>query len=131
MSFLATLPFKFLLPLVLLGLQFSLKLFIDRRATAYNFITSVLEVPINMIFVSLTLLAAFIIAGIGDVQKAFILFLAILSILIFCIFIWRRSIEQFDKKYFYWTFSLGILNLILALPILVYIIYFIMNSTIQ
>src|SRR5688572_28644814 len=98
MEFLTSIPFKFLLPLVLLGLQFSLKFFIDRRATAFNFVTSILEVPINMFFVSLALLAAFIIAGNGDLQKAFMFSLGILCLLVFCIFFWRRSVEHFEKQ---------------------------------
>lgn len=129
MNFLTSVPFKFLLPLVLLGLQFSLKFFIDRRATAFNFVTSILEVPINMLFVSLALLAAFIIAGNGDLQKAFVCFLIILCILTFCIFFWRRSVEQFEKKYFYWCFGLGFLNLSISLPTIIYIIYFLMGNS--
>jgi hypothetical protein len=127
MDFLTSIPFKFLLPVVLLGLQFSLKFFIDRRATAFNFVTSILEVPINMFFVSLALLAAYIIAGNGDLQKAFMVFLGILCMLTFCIFFWRRSVEHFEKKYFFWAFGLGFLNLSIALPTIVGIIYFLMN----
>lgn len=129
MDFLTSIPFKFLLPLVLLGLQFSLKFFIDRRATAFNFATSILEVPINMFFVSLALLSALIIAGNGDIQKAFMFFLGILCLLPFCIFFWRRSVEHLEKKYFFWAFGLGFLNLALALPTIVGIIYFLMTNS--
>ncbi len=129
MDFLTSMPFKFLLPLVLLGLQLSLKLFIDRRATAYNFAASILEVPINMFFISLALLAAFIIAGNGNVQKAFVFFLIVLFVLTFSIFFWRRSVEHFEKKYFFWAFGLGFLNLVLALPTIIYLIYFLMDNT--
>lgn len=128
MDFLHSLPFKFLLPLILLGLQFSLKFFIDRRATAYNFFTAILEVPISILFISLSLLSAFIIAGTGDVQKAFIYVLCILVVLIFCIFFWRRSVEHFEKKNFGYSTSLGILNFVLSLPILLYIVYYLINN---
>lgn len=128
MDFLTSIPFKFILPLVLLGLQFSLKFFIDRRATGFNFVTSILEVPVNMFFVSLSLLAAFIIVGHGDVQQAFITFLVILCILVFCIFFWRRSVEHFEKKNFWSAFGLGFLNLALSLPTLIYIVYFLMDN---
>jgi len=128
MDFLTSVPFKFLLPIILLGIQFSLKFFIDRRATAFNFVTSILEVPINIFFISLALLAALIISGNGDIQKAFMLSLGILFVLIFSIFFWRRSVEHFEKKNFVWSFCLGFLNWALALPTIVGIIYFLMNS---
>jgi hypothetical protein len=117
-----------MLPLVLLGLQFSLKFLIDRRATAYNFLTALLEIPISIFFLSLSLLAAFIIAGKGDIQFAFVFFISILVLLVFCIFFWRRSIEHFEKENFFYSVGLGILNLLISLPILIYIIYFLINN---
>jgi len=127
MDFLTSLPFKFLLPLILLGLQLSLKFFIDRRATAYNFFTAILEVPVSILFISLSLLSAFIIAGKGDLQMGFIYVLLILVVLTFCIFFWRRSVEHFERENFGYSTCLGILNLILSLPILLYIVYFLIN----
>jgi hypothetical protein len=129
MDFLTNVPFKFLLPLILLGIQFSLKLFIDRRATAFNFTTSILEVPINIFFISLALLSALIISGSGDIQKAFILSLLLLPALIISIFLWRRSVEHFENKRFFLSSVLGILNYVLALPTIVYVIYFLMNPS--
>ena len=129
MDFLYSVPFKFILPLILLCLQFSLKFFIDRRATAYNFFTSFLEIPISIFFLTLALLAAYIISGKGDIQFAFCLFLCILVILVFSIFFWRRSVEHFEKENFGYTTLLGILNLIISLPTLLYIIYFIINTS--
>jgi hypothetical protein len=105
-----------------------LKFFIDRRATAFNFVTSILEVPINIFFISLALLSALIISGNGDIQKAFMLSLVILFVLPFSIFFWRRSVEYFEKKYFFWSLGLGFLNFALALPTIIGIIYFLMNS---
>lgn len=129
MELLKSLPFKILLPIILLGLQFSLKYFIDRRATAYNFITSILEIPISILFISISLLSGYIIAELYDIQKAFIFVLLILVIISFCIFFWRRSIEHFEKKNFGYTASLGILNLVISLPIFFYIIFFIIGNT--
>jgi hypothetical protein len=128
MEILKCIPFKFLLPLILLGVQFSLKFFIDRRATAYNFYVALLEVPISMFFISLSLLSAFIIAGGGDLQLAFIYVLLILVVLIFCLFFWRRSIENLDKKYFGRALGLGLLNLTIALPTIVFIIIFLIET---
>jgi hypothetical protein len=122
-------PFKFVLPIVLLGLQFSLKMVIDRKATAFQFATGLLEIPINMFFISLALLSAFIITGTGAIVVAFVLFLVILVCLVFCILFWRRSVDHFENKYFFWAFGLGFLNLILALPTISYIIYFLINNT--
>lgn len=129
MDFLTSIPFKFLLPFILLGIQFSLKYFIDRRATAFNFFVALLEVPINMFFISLSLLAGFIIAGSGNIQKAFIFFLMILLILIFCIFFWRRSVELFQNENYVKSFLLGFLNFILSLPVIIYIITFLIDNT--
>jgi len=127
MDFIKSVPFKFVLPIVLLGLQLALKFFIDRRATAYNFIVAVLEVPINMFFISLSLIAAFIISGHGDTQLAFLFFLSILVVLIFGIFCWRRSVENLDQKKFIIACILGTVNLILSLPIFLFIVYFLIG----
>lgn len=128
MSFLTSLPFKFLLPLILLGLQFGLKFFIDRRATAFNFVTAILEIPISMLFLTLSLISAYIIASKGDVQYPFMMFVAIVILLIFCIFFWRRSVEHFEKENFGYASCLGILNLVLSLPTLIYVIYYLIND---
>ena len=129
MSFLNSLPFKFLLPILLLGLQFSLKFFIDRRVSAYIFLSSLLEIPISILFLSLSLLAGYIIAGNGDLQTAFVLFVSILVMLIFCIFFWRRSTDHLDKKNFGYTTCLGITNLVLSLPTLLFVIYYIIETS--
>lgn len=130
MSFLYSLPFKYLLPIVLLGLQFSLKFLIDRRATAFNFFTALLEIPISILFITLSLLSAFIIAGKGNVQSAFIFFPSIIVVLIFCLLFWRRAVEHFEKKNLGYTTCLAVLNFVLSLPILLFTIYFLINNAI-
>ncbi|MEN2414221.1 hypothetical protein [Flavobacterium mesophilum] len=131
MELIKSLPFKIILPLVLLGVQFSLKYFIDRRATAYNFATSILEIPISILFISISLLSGYIIAELYNVQTAFLYLLGIIVIVIFCIFFWRRSIEHLENKNFGYSIMLGILNLIISLPILIFIIFFIISNTIK
>lgn len=128
MEIIKTLPFKIILPLILLGLQFSLKYFIDRRATAYNFATSILEIPVSILFISISLLSGYIIAELYDIQSAFLYLLGILVIVTFCVFFWRRSIEHFEKKNFVYSALLGILNLVISLPILIFIIFFIISN---
>lgn|GEM_PF-2925206 len=130
MSFFNSLPFKYLLPIVLLGLQFLLKFLVDRRATAFNFFTALLEIPVSILFLSLSLLAAFIIAGKGSVQFAFFSFPIILVVLLVCLLCWRRAVEHFEKKNLGYTACLGLLNFVLSIPILLFIINFLINSSI-
>lgn len=129
MEFIYSLPFKFLLPVILLALQVALKFFIDRRATAFNFVTALLEVPISILFLSLSLLAGYIINGKGDVHFAFCSFITLIILLVFCIFFWRRSVDNFERKNFWSAISLGGLNYVISLPTLFLAIYFIIQNT--
>lgn len=129
MDFLKSLPFKIMLPLILLGLQFSMKYFIDRRATFFNFATSILEIPISVLFVSISLLSGYIIAQLYDIQMAFIYVLGILVITSFCIFFWKRSVEHFERKNFGYSSMLAVLNFIISLPVLVYVVFFIISNS--
>lgn len=121
--------YKFLLPIILLCIQFFYKFFTDRRVTAYNFILEILEIPISILFISLSLIAGFIISATkGNFQLSFIYFISILILLFICILLWRRSTEHFEKKNFWRALLLGVFNLSLSLPILIYIIYYLTGS---
>ncbi len=108
------------LPLILLVLQFSLKYFIDRKATVFNFVISILEVPLSIIFLGLSFFAAYVMTSETNIDQGFIWFLVTLFLAIISIFIWRRSVHQFENERFISATLLGILNLFISVPILVY-----------
>ena len=122
MEFFYSIPFKYLLPIILLGIQFSLKFFVDRKATAYNFAIAMLEIPISIFFITLSLIGGFIVAGNKGLEKGFLLFIIIIPLLIFGIFFWRRSVEHFEKKNFGYAICLGFLNYTLSIPTILLVV---------
>ena len=107
-----------LLPVILLGLQFSFKYFIDRRATAFNFVISILELPLSISFLALSFFSALIIAAKGQILEGLIFLLITIIFSVVCVFLWRRSVENFEKENFKKAFILGTLNIILSIPLL-------------
>ena len=126
MDFLTGIPIKIILPIFLLTLQVALKFFIDRRVTFFDFVMALLELPVSMLFLSLSLLAAFVIGGLTGAEKAFSAFVIVLVFYVICIFLWRRSVDRFEKEFMKSTLALGASNFILSLPSLIYTIYFLM-----
>lgn len=122
MELIHNIPFKFVIPVILLTVQFSFKFFVDRRATAYNFVVAILEVPISIIFITLSLTGGFIVTGKSQLKEAFIIFLLIILLLFFCILFWRRSVEHFEKKNFGYTVLLGVLNFFLSIPLIIAVV---------
>ena len=114
---------KYILTVILLLLQFSLKLFLDRKVTTYFFALSVFELPTNIFFISLTLIAGYILTSKSDVSQEFIFFIAILLILIFSVVLWRRSVDNLEKKKFAFAFWLCLANYFICLPVLIFIIF--------
>jgi hypothetical protein len=84
------------MPVVVLGLSFMLKLFIDRSTTAPDAIVSTLELPVDITFLSISLIVGFTIAPSGDAKAGLAWFAFYMFAAIFIVFLWRRSIKSFD-----------------------------------
>lgn len=85
------------MPVVVLGLSFMLKLFIDRSTTAPDAIVSTLELPVDITFLSISLIVGFTIAPSGDSKAGMAWFAFYMFAAIFIVFLWRRSMKCFDS----------------------------------
>ena len=118
----------YVLPIILLILSFLLKLFIDRTVSLPSFISALLELPVDIMFLGLSFIAAFTItykekAGIG-----LLLFLTYLIIAILIIFCWRRAIKAFEASKLSISSLLGILNFLISIPALIFSIILIIKG---
>ncbi|GLG82262.1 MULTISPECIES: hypothetical protein [Acinetobacter calcoaceticus/baumannii complex] len=102
-----------ILPVIVLVLSFSLKMFIDRQTTAHDAISSALELPVDIIFLSISLIVGFILVPRADTLTGFVWFCAYLILAIVIVFIWRRSTNMHinNGKYI----GLGFLNYLLSI----------------
>jgi hypothetical protein len=131
MAFISSISFKILLPIILLALQIALKFFVGRKPTVPNFVAALLEVPVSIIFTSLSLIAGFLIAGNGNAQQLFIYFLGILIFAVIAVFLWRLSIDKFDNEKFLSAIFLGGVNIAISLPVLYYVVNFLAQANIK
>ncbi|WP_163717235.1 hypothetical protein [Mangrovibacterium lignilyticum] len=115
------------LPLMLLTLQFCYKFFIDKEATTYDFVISILELPLSIMFLSLSFFAALVITNISQADLGFKWFLGTLIASIFSVFFWKRSVVYYEREKLKPAFWLGILNLAIAAPLFVYSIITLTN----
>lgn len=107
------------MPVVLLGLSFMLKLFIDRSTTAPDAIVSTLELPVDITFLSISLIVGYTIAPSGDSKAGLAWFAFYMFAAIFIVFLWRRSIKNFDSGSQKTVILLAGVNYFLAITALV------------
>jgi hypothetical protein len=104
----------YLLSILLLGLSFLLKLFIDRRTDIPIFINAILELPVDINFVGLSFTIAFIIKDSKNIESGLITFCCYLLVSIITVFLWRKSGWCFEKNKIAWTIILALVNLFLS-----------------
>ncbi len=101
-----------LLPIALVVIAFILKVFMDRSATAPLIVRSLYELPVDILFLSLSFATASIIASqnlAGDgLLYLFLLFIATLVVVV----AWRRSISLFESEYKKWSATVFVVNAI-------------------
>jgi len=110
---------QIILPAALLALAFVLKLCIDREATAPVLIQALLELPVDMTFLSSTFIISYTIGTNGDKELGLILFIAYLIGTILVILLWRRSIRFFDSDRLTASSLLGMLNYLISVSAIV------------
>ena len=110
---------QIILPAALLALAFVLKLCIDREATAPVLILALLELPVDMTFLSSTFIISYTIGVNGDKELGLIFFIAFLIGTIVVILLWRRSIRFFDSDKLIKSSLLGTLNYLISVSAIV------------
>lgn len=99
-----------LLPVALVAMAFILKLFVDQSVDTPRIIQSLYELPVSVIFLSLTFITAYIISSVNNigVGLCYIYFYIIFAVVI--IFLWRRSLRSFEMDHYIRSALLFIIN---------------------
>lgn len=108
------------LPGALLLAKFLVKLFVDRSATLPDLISAVLALPVDIVFLSASLLAGHILSTSGNVKEGLVLFMGCICLSLVIVFLWRRSDGQFTKDRYIVAAACGILNFGAASATLLY-----------
>lgn len=107
-----------IMPAIVLGLSFFLKMFIDRQTTANDAISSALELPVDIVFLSISLIVGFILMPNTNTLMGFAWFGCYLVLAILIVFVWRRSTHNHITNGNY--IGLGSFNYFLSIASLYY-----------
>jgi hypothetical protein len=99
-----------ILPIALVVMALLLKLFMDQSATVPLAIRSLYEAPVNVIFLALSFITAFIISLPANVSIGVCYLFAFLVVMLVVIVLWRRSIIFFERERHFWSAVLFIIN---------------------
>ncbi|MNL34636.1 hypothetical protein D3C87_1566190 [compost metagenome] len=114
-----SLSLEILLPGVVLVLSFLMKVVVDRQASIPDFIHSSLELPVDIIFLAISMMIAFIISPQGDKTVGLTLLLVYVCVGIVAVVLWRRSSFYFAGKKHIPTFCWAGINYVITFWIIV------------
>ena len=112
--------FEIALPGVLLLAKFLLKLVVDRSATLPDFISAILALPVDIVFLSASLLAGHVISSSSNLKEGLVFFIGCICLSLVIVLLWRRSDRLFTKDRYIMAATCGILNIGMAMTTLVY-----------
>lgn len=115
-------PIEIIMPIILIGFAFLLKLFIDRTVTIPDAISSVLDLPADIAFFSLSVIVSFTIMKPENRDEGLISFAAAIVLSLIVVFLWRRSLSTFNAGSTYIPVLTGILNYCITLTMAMYAI---------
>jgi hypothetical protein len=101
---------EYILPIAILILAFILKLFIDRSVEATVFIQALYELPVDIVFLALSFLAAHTISITENQEKALLFCFVLTIIATLNVIVLRRALKLLDKKSIKWSIALTALN---------------------
>jgi len=101
---------EIILPISILFLAFMLKLFIDRSAEAPLIVKSLYELPVDIIFLTVSLLAGLTITKKPDNSHELTTLVIFIIVAIINVIIWRRAIKLFEDNYKWWSIVPTVLN---------------------
>lgn len=113
---------EIVMPLILISLAFSFKLFIDRTVTTPNAIEAILDLPADIAFFSLSILVSFTITQEDHRDQGFMLFAAFVVLSAVVIFLWRRSLSEFAAGKRLVPAVAGVVNYIITFSMAIYAI---------
>lgn len=86
------------LPIALIIIAFILKLFMDRSVDAPLAVKSLYELPVDILFLSLSFIVAFIIFSPTNINNGLTHLFAFFIVILISVVGWRRSIKLFEKN---------------------------------
>ena len=97
---------EIILPITLLFLAFVLKLSIDRSIEVPNIIQAICELPVDMIFLSISFLIAYTISKPTDPSEGLFFTIAFIVIAVLTVILWRKSLKLFERRNNWWILIL-------------------------
>lgn len=89
---------EIILPITLFFLAFVLKLSIDRSIEVPNIIQAICELPVDMIFLSISFLIAYTISKPTDPSEGLFFTIAFIVIAVLTVILWRKSLKLFERR---------------------------------
>lgn len=111
---------EIILPVFILGIAFTMKLFVDRSPNLPLAIETTYELPIDVVFLALTFAAAFSIIRPTDAGRGLAYFAVYVVVAMISIVLSRRSTRYFDKERLWASGFAFLLNFMMAVSALVF-----------
>ncbi|WP_146143864.1 hypothetical protein [Photobacterium phosphoreum] len=107
-----------ILPVALLMLSFFVKMSIEREVDLPKALQSFIELPTDIMFLSSSLVIAYILSNSQDVDHGLIWFIGCVVLSIFVVILWRKAEIQLSRKSWH-ALWISIVSYIIAIPTLV------------
>lgn len=110
------------LPIALLILSFVVKMSIEREVDLPKTLQSFIELPSDIMFLSASLIIAFILSKSTKIDNGLLWFIGCLTLSIIVVLLWRKAEKQLMKKSWH-ALWITIISYLIAIPVLVLSIY--------
>lgn len=121
-------PIEIIMPIILIGLAFFLKLFIDRTVTVPDTISSILDLPADIAFFSLSVIVSFTITRPENRDSGLIYFSTAIVLSLLVVFLWRRSLSSFNSGARALPAIAGVINYIITVAMAIYAINLVVGT---
>ena len=102
-----------ILPIALLFLTYTLRLFIDRSVDGFEFLKSLCEFTVDIVFLSLSFIIAYTVTHKEHQAEGLLYFIIYLILAVIVVFIRRRSIKLLEIRNWCWVL-LFVLNIAIS-----------------
>lgn len=108
------------LPSLLLILAFTLKLFVERSTTAPVFVQSLLELPVDIIFLAMSFITAYILGASDKAAQGLFVFICYVVASVLLVALSRKSITFFENNELVKVGFISFFNFLLSLSCIIY-----------
>lgn len=107
------------IPILVLLISTSFKLFIGQNPSWFNFFKSMLEFPLNLIFTAISFVTGFLITKSETNFRVVFYLLSFILIVGIITLIWRKATSHFEEEKYWTAIILTSLNYSISLTVLV------------